>query len=130
MSQIKHITVVNDSPEFLELLVELLSDEGYKVTAIPKHQGAFEQIKSSQPDLVICDLIFENAAHGWALIDMLHLSLETNRIPLLLCSAATQQVREVAPSLAAKGIRWLEKPFQIDDLLKVIAAIFDESTDN
>jgi CheY-like chemotaxis protein len=98
MSKIKRITVVNDSPEFLELLVELLSDEGYEVTTIPKHQGAFEQIKASQPDLVICDLIFENAAHGWSLIDMLHLSPETNRIPLLLCSAATQQVREIAPS--------------------------------
>jgi CheY-like chemotaxis protein len=120
VSKIKRITVVNDHPEFLDLMVDFLSEEGYTVTTIAKHQGAFQQIKETRPDLVICDLVFENMPAGWALLDMLHLDPETTHIPLVLCSAATKQVQEIAPSLSAKGIAWLEKPFRLDDLLTLI----------
>lgn len=123
MPKIKRITVVNDHPEFLDLMIDFLSEEGYEVTAIAKHQGAFQQIKEAQPDLVICDLVFENMPAGWALLDMLYLDPETNCIPLMLCSAAVKQVQEIAPSLAAKGIAWLEKPFRLDDLLALITTI-------
>jgi len=49
MARKKHVTVVNDHPEFLALLSEFLDEEGYEVSALPKHQGAFEQIKASCP---------------------------------------------------------------------------------
>ncbi|MFL5801770.1 MAG: two-component system response regulator [Roseiflexaceae bacterium] len=123
MARKKHVTVVNDHPEFLVLLTEFLTDEGYKVTTIPKHQGAFEQIKASKPDVVICDLIFDNIPAGWALLDMLYLDPETRPIPLILCSAATHEVQQVAPSLAGKGIIWLEKPFELETLLNLLEGI-------
>ncbi len=125
MAQKKHVTVVNDHPEFLALLADFLGDEGYEVHAIPKHQGAFEQIKQSKPDVVICDLIFDNVPAGWALLDMLYLDPETRAIPIILCSVATKQVQESVPSLAAKGILWLEKPFELEKLLDMLAAIED-----
>jgi CheY-like chemotaxis protein len=121
--KIERITVVNDHPEFLDLMVDFLNEEGYTVTALAKHQGAFQQIKEAKPDLVICDLVFENMPAGWAVLDMLHLDPETTHIPLILCSAAVKQVQEIAPSLAAKGIAWLEKPFRLDDLLALITTI-------
>lgn len=123
MPKIKRITVVNDHPEFLELMIDFLSEEGYTVTTIAKHQGAFQQIKETRPDLVICDLVFENMPAGWALLDMLYLDPETNQIPLILCSAAIKQVQEIAPSLASKGIAWLEKPFRLDEMIDLIKAV-------
>ncbi len=123
MTKIKRITVVNDHPEFLDLMIDFLSEEGYDVTAFPKHQGAFEHIKEAKPDLVICDLVFENMPAGWALLDMLYLDPETSSIPLILCSAAIKHVQEISPSLAAKGIAWLEKPFRLDDLLELLKTI-------
>lgn len=116
----RRVTVVNDHPEFLNLIAEFLSDEGYEVVTIPKHQGAFEQIKDTKPDVVICDLMFGNTAAGWAVLDMLYLDPETRPIPLILCSAATAAVQEVAPSLAAKGIAWIEKPFELETLLEML----------
>ncbi len=123
MAAKKRVTVVNDHPEFLDLLAEFLGEEGYEVTTIPKHQGAFEQIKASQPDVVICDLIFDNMPAGWALIDMLYLDPETRPLPVILCSAATRQVQEVVPSFAGKGIVWLEKPFELEALLTILEKI-------
>jgi CheY-like chemotaxis protein len=125
MAPKKRVTVVNDHPEFLALVAEFLSDEGYEVTPLPKHQGAFEQIKLSKPDIVICDLIFDNMPAGWALLDMLYLDPETRPIPVILCSAASRQVQEAAPSLAGKGIIWLEKPFELERLLNLLDGIDD-----
>ena len=125
MAQKKKVTVVNDHPEFLALLADFLGEEGYEVSTIPKHQGAFEQIKSSNPDVIICDLIFDNMPVGWALLDMLYLDPETRGIPVILCSAASKQVQEAAASFAGKGIVWLEKPFELEKLLDLLDGIDD-----
>jgi two-component system, chemotaxis family, response regulator PixH len=117
MDHKQRVVVVNDHPEFLDLLSEFLGEEGYEVITLAKHQGAFEQIKESRPDIVICDLIFDNMPAGWALLDMLYLDPETRPIPLILCTVATKQVQEVVPSLVSKGIVWLEKPFELEKLL-------------
>jgi CheY-like chemotaxis protein len=123
MASKKHVMVVNDHPEFLALLAEFLDEEGYEVSALPKHQGAFDQIKESKPDVVICDLIFDNIPMGWALLDMLYLDPETRIIPVILCSAATRQIQDAVPSLAGKGIMWLEKPFELEKLLELLEGI-------
>ena len=128
MARKKNVTVVNDHPEFLALMTEFLTEEGYEITAIPKHQGAFEQIKASRPDIVICDLVFDNMPAGWALLDMLYLDPETRAIPVILCSAATRQVQEASASFAGKGIIWLEKPFELEALLDLLAGIDDNPT--
>jgi CheY-like chemotaxis protein len=125
MARKKHVTVVNDHPEFLALMAEFLTEENYEVTVIPKHQGAFEQIKASRPDIVICDLVFDNIPAGWALLDMLYLDPETRPIPVILCSAATRDVQEASASFAGKGIIWLEKPFELETLLDLLAGIDD-----
>lgn len=119
----KRITVVNDHAEFLALLSEFLEEEGYEVMTLPKHQGAFEQIKNSKPDIVVCDLMFDNIPAGWALLDMLYLDPETRDIPMILCTAATQAMTEIIPSLTAKGIVWLEKPFELEKLLAILSKI-------
>ena len=121
MPQKKHVTVVNDHLEFLTLMSEFLSEEGYDVTVIAKHQGAFEQIKASKPDIVICDLVFENIPAGWALIDMLFLDPTTRAIPLIICSAASRQVQEASAAFAGKGIMLLEKPFELVGVGKLCA---------
>lgn len=123
MTQQKRVIAINDNPEFLELLQDFLSDEGYEVITLQHHQGAFEQVKASQPHIVICDLLFGGIPQGWALIDMLFLDPETRNIPIILCSAATKDIREAHPSLSSKGIVWLEKPFELDQLLAALDEI-------
>lgn len=128
MATKKRITVVNDHAEFLALLAEFLEEEGYDVTTLAKHQGAFDQIKESKPDIVICDLIFGNMPEGWALLDMLYLDPATRKIATILCSAATEFVREIEASLSAKGIVWLEKPFELEKLLEILKHIESDQT--
>jgi DNA-binding response OmpR family regulator len=127
MTSKRRIMIVNDYPEFLDMMAEVLEEEGFEVLTLPKHQGAFEQIKAAQPDLVICDLILETAGAGLSLVDMLTLDPQTTGVPVLVCSAATQYIREIAPSLDAKGILWLEKPFTLEQLMVKVNACLKSS---
>ncbi len=121
------ITLINDNPEYLQLIVDFLSPENYEIITIPQHQDGFDQILESNPDIIVCDVTFDNEQRGFALIDMLYLDPRTRDIPFILCASATQRVQEVSPSLAAKNITWLEKPFQIEELISLLKRI--EQTD-
>ena len=81
------------------------------------------RLRTQHYDVIICDLMFGTLAAGWAVIDMLHLDPETRSIPLILCTVATKEVQEAAASLTAKGIVWLEKPFELERLLELLADI-------
>jgi DNA-binding response OmpR family regulator len=127
MARKKRITVINDYPAFLEMVSQALTDEGYDVQTIPKFQGAFDQLKSWESDLIVLDLVLGNAEAGWELLDLIKFDPETSKLPILLCSAATKDVREVAPSLSAKGVEYLEKPFELDVFLAKLAKMIEDS---
>jgi CheY-like chemotaxis protein len=112
------VLVINDNPEFLEMIEDLLEDEGYAVSVFAKSQGAIERVREARPDVVVLDVMFGHSAEGWALLDMIKLEPSTKDIPILVCSAATKEVREIAPSLDAKGISYLEKPFELNDFVE------------
>lgn len=119
----KRLIVVNDNADFLVLMSDFLAEEGYDVTTLTKHQGAFDVIKEAVPDMIICDLMFGAVPAGWALVDMLYLDPETRPIPLILCTVASKEVQEALPSLQSKGILWLEKPFELEALLDMLGRI-------
>lgn len=128
MASKPRISVVNDYPAFLEMVEEALVGEGYEVQTIPKHQGAFEQLKSWGPDLIVLDLVLGNIAAGWGLLDQIKFDPELGGLPILLCSAATKEIREVAPSLPAKGVEYLEKPFDLETFLQKLSKMIERSS--
>jgi len=125
MARKYRIAVINDYPAFLEMIDEALSDEGYEVLTLAKYQGAFDQIKRWSPDLIVLDLVLGDAQVGWSLLDQLKFDPETSKLPILLCSASTRDVREVAPSLIAKNVDYLEKPFELDTLLHRLTKLLE-----
>jgi CheY-like chemotaxis protein len=81
------IAVVNNDLPFLDLMKELLTEEGYRV--ILHHEGdtAYALIRKEQPDLVILDIRLEYPEAGWTVLDLIQLDPETTHIPVILCSA-------------------------------------------
>ena len=52
----ERILVVDDEPDICSLVSEILSDEGYKVSAAGNAKSACEQIAKTQYDLVLLDI--------------------------------------------------------------------------
>ncbi|HYU19227.1 MAG TPA: response regulator [Chloroflexota bacterium] len=113
------IVVVNDNPEFLELAQTLLQEEGYRVEVCQEGQRAYAFVKKAMPALVILDVRIVGVGE-WQVLDMLKLDPETAKIPILVCSAAVNEVRAVEARLHEQGCEILFKPFEIDELLEKV----------
>jgi CheY-like chemotaxis protein len=112
----KHVLVVNDTEEIIELFREIIEGMGHRVTATTYAPEDLEEIKKVGPDLVILDLIMGGEKLGWQLAQKMRMSRETEAIPIVICTAATEDVREQEGWLAANAIKVVLKPFSIDDL--------------
>ena len=122
-SRRKRILVVNDTQEILELMQELLEEEGYRVTTSLALLD-IDKIKTLAPDVIVQDLLFEAMQElGWKFLTLVRLDPELARIPLILCTAAVRTVNEpaMAEQLDRLGVGVVLKPFLIEDLLEAIA---------
>lgn len=122
----RHIVVVNDTQEILELFREILEEEGYRVSLYSYAFQDISDIKVLRPDLVILDFIIGGEAHGWQLLQKMKMTRQTNDIPIIVCTAALQLARELGGHLKAKNVTVVLKPFDIDELLEAVTTSLDE----
>lgn len=111
------IMVINDTQEIMALFQEILTEEGYEVILHSYTIHTLDEIKQIKPDLIILDYIFGWEKVGWQLLQRLKMNRDTAKIPMIVSTAATKEVRDIEGYLQAKGIGLLPKPFEIDDLL-------------
>ena len=117
-----HVFIINDTQEILDLMQELLEDEGYRVTTSLALLD-IDKVKGLAPDIIVQDLLFEGTQElGWKFLTLARLDPVLARIPLVLCTAAVRTVTnpEMAEQLNQKGIRIVLKPFTIEDLLTTL----------
>jgi CheY-like chemotaxis protein len=132
-----HVLVVNDTQEIIDLMAELLAEEGYQVsTSLALLDIA--KVKTLAPDIIVQDLLFEGMQEtGWKFLQLVRLDPELARIPIILCTAAVRTTHDpaMAEQLDRLGVRVVLKPFLIEDLLSAIAgaltaqALIAEATD-
>jgi two-component system, OmpR family, alkaline phosphatase synthesis response regulator PhoP len=104
------ILVVDDEPSILDMLGEILADEGFIVhTATNGHQGLARAVEIL-PNLILTDLMMP-PLEGRALLTALREEPQTAHIPVVLMSAAGH----LHPDDSFDG--FIAKPFSIDDLV-------------
>jgi CheY-like chemotaxis protein len=119
-SRPKYILVIDDTPEILDLFRDILEAEGYEVSLYacdPKH---LDEIEAQPPDLVILDYLIGGEPAGWQFLQMLKMTRGTAQIPVIVCTAAVNQIRELGAHLHRMGVGVVLKPFNVDDLLAEI----------
>lgn len=123
----KHIFAVNSSPEFLDVLRQLLQEERYNVTTTNFLPRTFEQIQALSPDLLIVDIAVGQGA-GWDLLERLHVREVTDGIPVIVTSTDPKLLDKAqADPSRFGGKRFLAKPMVIDELLETIESLIGRS---
>ena len=112
----KKIVVVNDNPDFLELVETLLRDENYNVRVCQFGDQAYRFIKDERPELLILDVRMVGVDE-WQVLDMVKLDPQTSSIPVIVCSAAVREIQAAEQRLREQNCDVLLKPFNIDELL-------------
>lgn len=115
------ISVINDNPEFLELMSAILEeDAAYDVTLHDGAHASFDEIRGSRPDLLIVDLLMAGQT-GWEIVTLARADASLAEVPIIICTADLAQLGEREPELASIGnVHVLRKPFSIDEMTGLV----------
>ncbi|MDQ4035558.1 MAG: response regulator [Chloroflexota bacterium] len=115
------ITVINDNPDFLELMRAILDeDAGYAVTLFAGDATATSEIAASDPDLIIVDLLLGGAS-GWEIVTLTRADPRFADVPVVICSADVTALKDRAEELERIGkVHVLAKPFGIDEVTELV----------
>lgn len=111
--RVEHCTVlvVDDEPDIRYLLAVTLELVGYVVVEAAHGYAALEQVRSSQPELVITDLMMPGMG-GAELVKRLRADEGTAEIPIVMLTAT--------PGGEPGADAVLMKPFEHDELIEVV----------
>lgn len=117
----KKILIADDDPVIIKLLQVNLEMEGYEVITAEDGKQAVQKAKSSQPDLVILDIMMPNM-DGWAAREELIKVPALENTPVIFLSARAQQT-DVQKGYDAGVAEYITKPFDPMELLEVIEGV-------
>jgi len=110
------VLVVDDDRDIRELLVAVLSDDGYEAQGARNGREALEVLERWPADLIVLDLMMP-VMDGWTFAERMR---ERWSIPIVVLSAATDITGHAARVGAADVV---PKPFDLDAFLPRIARV-------
>jgi len=112
------IIIVDDDPAMVSVLSEILREHRHEVIPANSPERALQLVEESAPDLVLSDIEMpEGKPMGLKLLQQIK---EYNRsIPVVMITGQGTKERAVQ-ALRAGAQDFVEKPFQIDELIKRI----------
>ncbi len=123
----RRISVVNDNPDFLELMSAILDeDAGYDVTTFSGDETSIEDLAKSRPDLIIVDLLLGGAS-GWEIVTLARADARLATVPIIVCSADVNGLRARAKELQRVGnVHLLPKPFGIGEMTFLVQGLIGQ----
>ncbi|MBO0778313.1 MAG: response regulator [Ktedonobacteraceae bacterium] len=119
------ILVLDDEEDILEVFRLILEPEGYEVHVAQQVFDDLADIERLAPDLIILDLVIGSQQDGHQMLLRLKQHPATASIPLILCTAMQNGTSEHEEEL--NKIPRLEKPFDVDELLRMIKQLLSSS---
>jgi len=110
-----HILIVDDKPDNLRLLGDILKGMGFKVRPAINGQIAIHSAISTPPDLILMDILMPEM-DGYETCRQLKADPTTKDIPLIFISALGGSIDKVK-AFKAGGVDYVNKPFNKDELL-------------
>ncbi len=117
----KKILAVDDSASIRQMVTFTLQQAGYEVLSAEDGQKGLSVAQSSQADLVITDLNMPNM-DGIELIRQLRTLGNYKFTPILMLTTETDPTKKMQGKEAG-ATGWIVKPFNPEQLLKVIAKV-------
>lgn len=113
-----HILIIEDNEDLLHLMEEVLTNEGYQVTALVYCDDIIETVMDCQPDLVLLDFML-HGINGGELCHQIKTNPVTQALPVIIISGYPR----VLESLGDYGSNnFMAKPFSMPQLIRTIDA--------
>ena len=112
------ILVVDDDKDLCHVIVDTMTEQGYRATFVETTEEALKKINLRTPDLLLLDLEVP-AMGGFVLCQKIHENPATKRLPIIFLSVRDSDIdRKTAMGLGADF--YISKPFRRSVLLKEV----------
>lgn len=108
------VMAVDDTPDNLKILQDMLQTNGYRVLAFPNGRMALNAAAKNPPDLILLDIMMPSM-DGFEVCRHLKADDTLKEIPVLFISALTETTDKVK-AFSAGGVDYVTKPFQEEEV--------------
>ncbi|WP_346289395.1 GGDEF/EAL domain-containing response regulator [Sphaerothrix gracilis] len=109
------ILIVDDNPDNLRLLSEVLTREGYEVRKATSGTMAIKSVQALLPDLILLDILMPEIS-GYEVCQQLKASAQTAAVPIIFLSALNDPFDKVK-AFNAGAVDYIAKPFQFEEVI-------------
>jgi two-component system phosphate regulon response regulator PhoB len=124
----KHILVVDDEEDILNLVKYNLVKDGFRVTCVSSGEEAIRAAKAKLPDLVVLDLMLPGA-DGFTVARALKGDAKTARIPIIFLSARGEEA-DIVAGLELGAEDYVTKPFSPRVLVAKVRAVLRRNVES
>lgn len=112
------ILVIEDEPQVLSNLSEILGMDGYQVVTADNGRRGLDLVRAESPDLVISDVMMPEL-DGYMLVKQLRENAATVHTPVILLTAKAERA-DMRYGIELGADDYITKPFDIQELLKAV----------
>jgi two-component system, NtrC family, nitrogen regulation response regulator NtrX len=110
-----HVLIVEDDPDILSSLAEVIREEGFDVETAANGYQALARLESNPPGLIFLDLMMP-LMDGWKFMELARQRFPSLAVPIVLLSA----VHSLPAEAARLGVTaYLTKPFDLEDVARL-----------
>jgi len=113
------VMVVDDTPQNLRLLENLLTERGYHVFALPNGEAALRAAAKSPPDLILLDIDMPGL-NGYDVCQRIKADPGLAEIPVIFISALSETADKVR-AFEVGGVDYVTKPIKFDEVAARVA---------
>lgn len=113
-----NLLIVDDNPTNLSILFEYLDNYGFKVFVALDGETAIEQLKYTQPDIILLDVMMPGI-DGFETCNRLKANPLTQDIPVIFLTALSETVDKVQ-GFKIGAVDYITKPIQSEEVLSRI----------
>jgi adenylate cyclase len=119
------ILVVDDDPDFVEIMRTILEANDYNVVTAANGEQALAQVKAQRPDLMLLDIMMSSVLDGLNVSEQLALDPEARFMPVIMVSSiAETPYAHVFPMGEQPHMdAWMSKPVDPKVLLAKVAEL-------
>ncbi|MEL7233546.1 MAG: response regulator, partial [Chloroflexota bacterium] len=109
------ILIVDDVPQNVKLLINLLREKGYKARPTTSGAMALRAARASKPDLILLDISMPNM-DGYEVCTELKADPDLHDVPVIFVSALNEVMDKVR-AFRVGGADYVTKPFEFAEVL-------------
>ncbi|WP_423223811.1 response regulator [Candidatus Amarolinea aalborgensis] len=116
------ILIVDDDPDFVEIMRTILTSRGYAVITAANGAQALQQVTAAQPDLMILDIMMSTVLDGYMVSEKLAADPELRYLPIIMVSSIAETPHAGLFPLEERVHMdaWVSKPVNPSELLRKV----------